>query len=109
MGLQAINILTSLFSTLPFSSLLFGMNFVLNECERVNNFRMYPHLSELSDRNSTRAVTTPVAFPDIDTQERPENFFLKPMKDTFSEVIEKAFGSICRVLAISNIRKTENL
>lgn len=67
-------------------SFLFGMNFVLNECERVNNFRMYPHLSELSDRNSTRAVTTPVAFPDIDTQERPENFFLKPMKDTFSEI-----------------------
>ena len=73
------------------------MNFVLNECERVNNFRMYPHLSELSDRNSTRAVTTPVAFPDIDTQERPENFFLKPMKDTFSEVIEKVFGSKCLV------------
>jgi len=68
-------------------SLLFGANFVLNHCERTANYRVYPFVSDLTDRVSTAAVTTPVAFPDVCPDDRPDNAVLVPVPTALAELI----------------------
>ena len=67
-------------------SLLFGANFVLNHCARASNYRVYPYVFDLTDRLATSAVTTPVSFPDVDPNQRPEDVALIPMPADFAEV-----------------------
>jgi len=65
-------------------SALFAANFVLNRCERVDNFRIYPYVSDLTDRVTSRAVTCPVAFPDIDViKERAGKFKFQMLPGDF--------------------------
>ena len=65
-------------------SLLLTANFVLNRCERTDNFRIYPHLNDLTNRLSSQDVTSPVAFPDVDVTERPEEFSLEMLPGDFA-------------------------
>ena len=46
--------------------MLFAANFILNKCERVNNYRFYPKIHEFKNQISMASITSPVAFPDID-------------------------------------------
>lgn len=75
-------------------SLLFGANFVLNHCERVSNYRVYPFVSDLTDRLSTTAVTTPVAFPDVCPKDRPDGARLVPVPADFPDVVGQHQGTV---------------
>ena len=54
--------------------LLITGSFIMNQCNRSNNYRFYPWIHDLSNRKSADEVTKPMAFPDINPSKRPENF-----------------------------------
>jgi len=74
-------------------SLLFGANFVFHKCERIANYRVYPYVSDLTDRVTSQSVTNPVSFPDIDVTERPEPFRFRMVPGEFEELVGSRGGS----------------
>ena len=71
-------------------NLIFAANFVLNKCERINAFRIYPNISDLTNRITSSAVTTPIAFPDVTTR-KSDDFGLTMVPGTFQELCHSSF------------------
>ena len=53
-------------------NLFYANNFVLNYCKVENQYRIYPNIRDLSNRESSEYVTTPVSFPDVTIQKGKE-------------------------------------
>jgi carnosine N-methyltransferase len=71
--------------------LLFTASFIMNQCTRINNYRVYPWLHDLSNRSSMEAVTTPIAFPDINPSQRPSSFHFQMVPGDFVQVAHQSF------------------
>ena len=57
----------------PATLSLLAANFVLNRCERVNNYRIYPRAHDLTNRARAGDAAAPVAFPDVDPTARADD------------------------------------
>ena len=53
-------------------NLCYAANFVLSKCQRVNEFRIYPSIHDLTNRESSSTVTTAVTFPDVTVKNHEE-------------------------------------
>ncbi len=75
--------------------LLFTASFIMNNCERPNNYRIYPYIHDLKNRATMEAVTTPIGFPDIDVSDRSENFQFNMVPGDFASSAEANFEAEC--------------
>ena len=46
-------------------NLVYAANFVLNKCQSANSYKIYPDIYDLTNRISSRVVTTGATFPDV--------------------------------------------
>ena len=67
---------------------LLAASFIMNNCSRKDNYRIYPWINDLSNRLNSEAVTTPISFPDIDPNQRPEEFQFQMVPGDFLQVDE---------------------
>ena len=72
--------------------MLFTANFILNQCERAAKYRFYPWVHSLTNALIVDDLTSPVAFPDVDSSATPVNFRLEILAGNFLEVCTKAGG-----------------
>ena len=70
---------------------VFTGSFIINECTRINNYRVYPYIHDLSNRLTSQDVTTPIAFPDINPSDRPSEFQFQYLPGDFLKVSEDNF------------------
>lgn len=68
---------------------LFAGNFILNNCDKVDSYNIYPWIYDLSSRIDSSWVTTPVSFPDVDPSSRPDDFQLQMMPGDFLKEVKE--------------------
>ena len=73
-------------------------SFIMNHCSRVDNYRIYPWIHDLRNRIDTKAVTTPIPFPDIDPNEgrdMEEGFQFQMISGDFLKIDEENLEHEC--------------
>ncbi|XP_046871747.1 carnosine N-methyltransferase [Hypomesus transpacificus] len=66
--------------------MLFSSNFVLNRCDKVNSFTLYPWIHQFSNIKRSADQTRPITFPDVNPQSLPPTSDFSMVAGDFQEV-----------------------